>query len=307
MAPRTTKINLPFHVQLSAATRRRDLRPLTDMPDGVCRDRAQAFMRRMGESSALDVSAAVPVITIYDEIGFFGVSAQDVRGMLDEIDAPRIKVRINSPGGDAFDGVAIYNDLLAHPAEIDIEITGVAASAASIIAMAGDTVRIAKTAFIMIHNAWALVMGDKREMREFADVLEKIDTSIGSAYAARTGIDPKMIAVMMDAETWLSGDEAVEKGFADEISSDAGQDANALFDFSAFEHVPAQLKRRTEAALRDAGYSRTDARTAVSGGFQYLPDPDRRDAVQADRRDAGPPDLQPLRDTISDLRSRLGV
>jgi len=287
MAKKTKhKINMSTRVRVAAAARPRDAGRFIDLPPGVCRDRAQAFNRRISPEFTAATEEDQAVITIYDEIGYWGVTASDVRAKLDDVTAGKILVRLNSPGGDAFDGIAIYNDLLAHPADVEVEITGLAASAASIIAMAGDTVKIAETAFVMIHNAWGIVLGNKGDMSDFAEVLAAIDGAIGKTYAHRTGIDLAEIAAMMDSETWLAGEDAIKQGFADQLLADADDAPKAIFDLSAFNNVPAKIKRRVENALRDAGYSKSQAKSAASDGFQHLPG---REAPETEpsRLDAG--------------------
>lgn len=227
-------------------------------------------------------------ITLYDEIGFFGVSASDIRRELDEIDASEILLRINSPGGNVFDGIAIYNDLLEHPARVSVEITGIAASIASIIAMAGDDIAIAENGFMMIHNAWTIALGDQHDMRAVAEVLARIDGSLAATYAARSGTAAEDVAKMMDEETWLTAAEAVEEKFADRSfgrTDDEDASAAALFDLSAFTHPPAALKRQTEDGLRRAGFSKRAARDAVAAGFKDSPRCEAAD--RAIRRDAG--------------------
>jgi len=156
-------------------------------------------------------------ISIYDEIGFWGVTAKQFIGDLKAIDATAIKLAINSPGGAVFDALAIYNALRQHPASVEVTIMGVAASAASIIAMAGDTVVMPENAFMMIHNPLNMAYGNADDLREMADVLDKIGASLVGIYAKRTGLPEDEIKALLDAETWLNADEAVLKGFADEL------------------------------------------------------------------------------------------
>jgi len=189
-------------------------------------------------------------INLYDEIGLWGVTAKRFREVLDGIDADKIVLNINSPGGDVFDGVAILNDLLAHKASVVVRVTGLAASIASVIAMAGDEIQIADSAFFMIHNAWTVAIGDSRVMADRAKVLAKIDTQLNATYATRTGCDPDQIAEMCDAETWLTADEAIELGFADSLisaKSNADAEARAAFDLDVFRNAPRALARAREA------------------------------------------------------------
>lgn len=159
---------------------------------------------------------------IYDDIGpdWAGmVSAQYVNAEIAKAKNQPITVRINSPGGDVFEGQAIYN-ALARRGNITVEIDSLAASAASFVAMAGDTIRIAENAMVMIHNAWSVTMGDKNEHLKIIDVLDKVDGIIAETYQKRAGDKSSIeqIREWMNAETWMTAKEAVERGFANEIS-----------------------------------------------------------------------------------------
>jgi ATP-dependent Clp endopeptidase proteolytic subunit ClpP len=154
-----------------------------------------------------------------------------------------IKVLINSPGGSVFDGLAIYHELKTNPANVVIEIAGVAASMASAIAMAGDVVRIAKNAHVMIHDPWNVAVGDAEDLRKAAEVLEQFGESLVSIYAEKTGLGEDEIRQMMQAETWLTAEEALEKGFVDEIIQPVEASAFADLDVSTLAGVPAALTR----------------------------------------------------------------
>lgn len=211
-------------------------------------------------------------LNLYGAIGQGGITADAFRRALDSIRAPRITLRINSPGGDVIDGIAMYNDLIAHSAKVDVQVTGLAASAASIVAMAGDTVSMAESAFFVIHNAWVISGGDKRVKRKTADTLEQVDASLAGVYAARTGMPADEMLAMMDAETWFSAADAVSAGFADAVTGQqAGAMASLAFDLSDFGRVPAQVKRANEQGLRAAGLSRSEARRAAVTGFELPP------------------------------------
>ena len=156
-------------------------------------------------------------ISIFDEIGFWGVTAKQFIGDIKAIDAKTIKLAINSPGGSVFDALAMYNALRQHPANVEVTVLGVAASAASLVAMAGDTIVMPENAFMMIHNPLNFAYGNADELREMADVLDKIGASLVATYANRTGLPEDEIKALLDAETWLNAEEAVLKGFADEL------------------------------------------------------------------------------------------
>lgn len=173
--------------------------------------RAQANPQGLQVKNAAGPKA---VIRIYDEIGFFGVSAEDVAQALENITADEIEVQINSMGGDAFDGVAIYNALRSHPAQITTRVDSLAASAASIIAQAGDRRVMLTGSQMMIHDAWGLAIGNAGVMRETAEVLDKMSDTLAVIYEERSGRDGMRDAML--SESWYTHDEAVEAGLADE-------------------------------------------------------------------------------------------
>lgn len=250
------------------------------------KNRVHKFKNLVGPSSGngfhSKTSNKVAEIELYDEIGFWGVTAKQFKDTLvraEKDGVNEIKLRINSPGGDVFDGIAMYNDLVDFKGKVHVEIVGLAASAASLVAMAGDTISMKENAMIMIHNAWTIAIGNKADMRSTADVLEVIDSSLAKTYVSRTGLSLDEVTAMLDAETWLDADEALEKNFIDTIADDNKEDddsAKAVFDLSVYNNVPVKVKRDIEASLCDAGYSRSEAKAAVSKGFQVL---EQRDAV----------------------------
>lgn len=255
------------------------------------------FNRSTGRAFETQAAAGTAEIDLYDEIGYWGVSALDFRKTLNSITASRITLSINSPGGDVFDGIAMYNDLLNHPAEVEVRITGLAASAASLIAMAGDKITIAENSFLMIHNAWGVGIGNRNDLRELADVLEKIDGALSATYEARTGIDGEEISEMMDAETWLGAKDAVDLGFADATMGAA--EARATFDLSVFNNVPGGLVadggsrsaapetiRDVERLLRSAGRSPAEAKAAIAVVKSDAGSWDANGRHEADQRDA---------------------
>lgn len=201
-------------------------------------------------------------ISIYDAIGYDywtgeGVTARRVASALRTLGAGPVTVNVNSPGGDMFEGLAIYNLLREHKGDVTVKVLGIAASAASIVAMAGDTVQIARAAFFMVHNSWVVASGNRNDLREIADWLEPFDAAMADIYVARTGADTKAIAKLMDAESWIGGSAAIEQGFADELlpSDQVGQgDAKAQ----------AHAARRLEAALRASGIPKSEAMRLIS-------------------------------------------
>ena len=168
-------------------------------------------------------------VLIYDEIGAYGVSA---KGFLAELgaladDAP-LDLRLNSPGGSVFDAVAIHNALARHAGTVTVWIDGIAASAASYVAMAGDEIVIPENAFVMIHDPSGLVVGTAADMRDMAGTLDKIAASMIRGYAARSGRPEDEIAALMAAETWFDAKDALEAGIATRMAEPvriAAQDA----------------------------------------------------------------------------------
>jgi ATP-dependent Clp protease protease subunit len=174
----------------------------------------RASLRACGNIHAL---ADESDIVIYDDIGYFGVSAREIHDRLRGADGGPVNVLINSYGGDVYDGIAIYNELLRYGGEINVRIMGIAASAASLIAMAGHRIEIGANAEIMIHNAWTIGWGNAGDMRAIAERLDQVDANLAATYAARTGRPADAIAAMMAEDTFLSGKAAVDLGFADAV------------------------------------------------------------------------------------------
>lgn len=158
-------------------------------------------------------------INILDQIGESfdgsGMTAKIVNSVLRKADGEDITVNVNSPGGDFFEGVTIYNMLREYEGAVNVNVLGLAASAASIIAMAADELKIAKSALMMIHNSWGLVIGNQNDMREAADTFAVFDESMANVYAERSDKNLAEVKSLMDKDTWMSGETAVEDGFAD--------------------------------------------------------------------------------------------
>jgi ATP-dependent Clp protease protease subunit len=185
-------------------------------------------------------------IWIYDDIGegwFGGFSAKDFAEEIKKLGKVDIlNIFLNSAGGDVFDGVAIYNILKRNRAKVIVEIDGLAASIASLIAMAGDEIRMAENAMMMIHDPWGMVVGTAKEMRKAADDMDKIkENSIIIAYVTQTGMDEKEISKLMDAETWMGAEEAKEHGFIDEITAAKKMAAYVDKNKFNFRNVPDQF------------------------------------------------------------------
>jgi ATP-dependent Clp protease protease subunit len=203
------------------------------------------------------------VVTIFDVIGedFWtgGITAKSVASQLRAIGGP-VEVQINSPGGDVFEGFAIYNVLREHPYDVNVKVLGMAASAASVVAMAGNHIEVGKSAFVMIHNCWVLAIGNRHDMRETADFLEPFDKALRDVYVARTGATDKQIADWMDAESYFSGQDAVDKGFADALLP---SDQIKMDPAAAASDRETNVVRSMELTLVASGLSRTQARERI--------------------------------------------
>lgn len=198
-------------------------------------------------------------ILIYDEIGYGGwfyegVTANSLVQKLADITSDRIRVRINSPGGDVFEGIAILNALRAHPAHITTIVDGLAASAASFIAMAGDEIVIARNAEVMIHDPSAVCIGNAADMRDMVDQLDRIGDNIASMYADRAGGTVEQWREAMLAETWYSDEEALAAGLVDRIErfgADEPEPVKNRFDLSVFNY--AGRRAAPAPAIRNSG------------------------------------------------------
>lgn len=244
------------------------------MPVPASRDVSALTKPQVFEKWSADAAGVRPaaleqgdaVITMFDIIGedFWsggGITAKKVASQLRAIGDRAVEVQINSPGGDMFEGIAIYNVLREHPQPITVKVMGMAASAASIIAMAGDTVEVGAASFIMIHNCWVLAMGNRHDMRETADFLEPFDQAMVDVYAQRSGQDAKKIAKWMDDETFMSGSTAIERGFADALLN---ADAMKVDDKAQARDREVNDLRALELELVSAGHTRTEARARIN-------------------------------------------
>lgn len=224
--------------RVNAVLAERDARPRPQ-------PRAEAESGQVGLRVTAQADGAPTEVLIYDEIGFWGVMASDVVAALpDEGD---LHVRINSPGGNVFDGIAIFNRLVDHPGKVTVTVDGLAASAASFIAMAGDRIVMNRHAQLMIHNASGMCIGNAVDMRDLADLLDKVSGTIAAIYADRTGTTPEFWQTAMTAETWYTPAEAVAAGLVDEATPGhrrgADEDAPAVapaaatWDLTVFQYA----------------------------------------------------------------------
>jgi ATP-dependent protease ClpP protease subunit len=195
-------------------------------------------------------------LMVYEEIGadFWsgqGVGVKDLKQQIDQAgNFQRILIRINSPGGDAFEGIAIYNLIRAQKKPVEVCVDGIAASAASIIAMSGDTINMGPNTMMMIHLAEGGCVGRAEDMRKTADALDKVSSAIGQAYVKQTGKSVDEITAMMAAETWMTAQECLDEGFCTAITSEPDQEiqeqalnmARRFAGLNRLKHVPAALK-----------------------------------------------------------------
>ncbi len=210
-------------------------------------------------------------VMIYDVVGWPYNDASELVRHLSGMTAKTITVRINSPGGDMFDGMAIFNALQSHSSKVVTRGEGLAASVASILLLAGKEVQAYANSMMMVHNAWTWAAGNQYDLREIADILEKIDGNLVDIYAGNSKIGKREVTQMMKDETWMTAKEAKEKGFVDTILD--GKSAKAQFDLSMFANVPDDLRgqgreyteREKEKALRDVGFSQRDAKAILAG------------------------------------------
>jgi ATP-dependent Clp endopeptidase proteolytic subunit ClpP len=223
-------------------------------------------------------------VFIYEEIGGWGIGAAEFVKDLRAHKGKDISLRLHTPGGSVFDGNAIYNALKNHAGKVTTSIDGWALSIGSLIALAGDTVKMAENALYMIHNPWGLMAGDAEEMRKTADLLDKIKATMAKTYAEKSGKDIGTIDAWMNEETYFTAQEAKDAGFCDEIGDEMKLAACAKVDFKAlgYKHPPEKLvaemmasakpqnERELEAVLQDAGYSRSEARAVVVRGYKGI-------------------------------------
>ena len=209
------------------------------------------------------LGGGVAEIQLYDEIGSFGITAKDFATDLKNLGEVReISLRVNSPGGSVFDGNAIYNMLKQHPAKVTAYIDGLAASMASVIVMAADHVVMPENALMMIHNPWSMSMGDAEALRKDADLLDKVKTTLLLAYG-RSMMTDQEISQMMDDETWLTGAEALEMGFADEVVEEVAMAASANFNLvNNFQRTP-KLINPKPSAVADTTEAKHDEETTM--------------------------------------------
>jgi ATP-dependent protease ClpP protease subunit len=242
--------------------------------------------------------------TIYltDVIGPYGIEAKDILPQIDAVTDGVIDLRVNSPGGSFYDGMAIMNALAQSPATVNVTVLGIAASIASVIVIGGgDNVRMSSGAQMMIHEPWSIQAGGAKVFRHEADILDDLKGVIIDVYLTRSDVGAAELSSMLAAETWFGAQEAVDIGFADEVVGEgrAAFKRSMAFDtlLNSFHNVPKALLQRDaepslaelETSLRDTGLSRADAMAFVSVGKSAL------------QRDTDERETQEVKDVISFL------
>jgi ATP-dependent protease ClpP protease subunit len=247
-------------------------------------------VKRRGFEIFNSADTGVAQVHIYNEISRDGITADQFKNDFAQITAPSIELRLNSIGGDVFDGVAIYHTIRNHPSTVDVIVDGVAASIASVIAMAGDTVRMSRGSQLMMHDAWTAAVGNAKHMRDQAELLDRWSDTISAFYAEAAGsrkgpADPKHWRTCMEAETWYDATEAVKAGLADEVIAPA-RTVKAQWDLSVFNYAgranaptpllapPPAVKAATTKTSRPAGTTKTAANgdwAAIAGPLLNSP------------------------------------
>ncbi|EMH0077916.1 head maturation protease, ClpP-related [Klebsiella pneumoniae] len=236
-------------------------------------------------------------ISVFDVIGQDywgeGITAKRIAGALRAMNGADVTVNINSPGGDMFEGLAIYNLLREYEGHVTVKVLGIAASAASIIAMAGDDIQIGRGAFLMIHNCWLYAMGNRHDFAELAQSLEPFDTAMADIYAARSGLDIAAIQNLMDAESYIGGSDAVAKGLADSLLS-----ADAVSDG---DESPAAALRKLDALLAKTNTPRSERRKLIKALTGNTPGA----VTDPDGKPGAAEDIKP--ETLNSLESALAA
>lgn len=188
-------------------------------------------------------------LNIFGEIGERwdgeGVTDRYVAAVLRRMGAGPVTINVNSPGGDFFTGAAIYNQLREHEGDVTVNVLGLAASAASVIAMGSDTLRVARAGFLMIHNSWGIVMGNRHDMEDAAALFGQFDGAMAAVYAERSSVARAQVEAWMDKDTFFNGEEAVKHGLADSLlASDEVEDDDEPAARAAYRRVDMELAQK---------------------------------------------------------------
>jgi len=190
---------------------------------------------------------------IYEWFEIEATTPGDVNALIEKANGEDLEVEINSPGGDVYSGSEIYTNLKDYKGKVGVKIVGVAASAASVVAMAGNTVKISPTAQIMIHNVSSIAVGDYRDLQHEADVIKNYNKSIANAYMLKTGLKMDELLELMDKETWFTAQQAKEYGFVDEIMFDVGNKLAASITLDNNMLLPQAVINKMRESLTEGG------------------------------------------------------
>lgn len=267
-----------------------------------------------------DAAANEAEISIFSEIGMWGITVADFKKEFDAVkEAKSIKLLMNSIGGDVFDGMAIFNILLPFKAKLVVQTLGISASIASVIALAGKEHKMNTGAFYMIHSPWTFAGGSAKDLRQTADLLDQISGSMADIYVAKSGLSKEEVLALMEAETWMTAEEAISKGFADEEVEAEAVAASADFSRFKFQHAPQALMEKVtkkgnppatlrdfEALLRDeGGFSRSQAAGIAKNGFSAVLSGEQGEQDSGESGEvAAPPKVSPEKKRAMDGRFR---
>lgn len=207
----------------------------------LVRDNARAADTKT-PSIRSEVEGEVAKVYVYDVIdSYWGANAAELVAALANVKDKEVELHINSPGGDVFEARAMSAAIAGHPMKVTAYIDGVAASAATYLALAANEVHMIDGGLFMVHNSWTFAYGNKTELRQTSDLLEKIDGTISADYQRKTGATAEQVAAWMDAETWFTAQEAMDAKFIDVIDANTkGEKAAAKWNLSAYANAPKQ-------------------------------------------------------------------
>ncbi|MET4696098.1 ClpP-like prohead protease/major capsid protein fusion protein [Endozoicomonas lisbonensis] len=253
------------------------------------------------------VADSVAELIIYEEIGgWWGITAHNISDQLKYLRAEKgtvntIKLRLNTPGGDVFEGVAIYNLLKQDSAQVHVYVDGMAASMGSVIAMAGDKIVIGESAAFMIHNPTAGAIGESEDLRHMANLLDQVKASLMTTYQKRTGLSEEELTALMDAETWYFGQEAVEAGFADEVFEAPAMAASLRNEsMSKFQSVPERAQAFFQ-SVNPQPHNEGAAPQSNPKGESTMPKPHETEAAGGN---PAPAANQPTQETAPSVQER---
>lgn len=233
------------------------------------RDPGRSWYRIVGKNDKGETE-----ISIMEEIGMWGITAKDFRNSIKRLGAKEpLHVHINSDGGDILEGFEIYNTLREHEGPVRVSIGAIAASMASVIAMAGEKITAAENSFVMIHNPWTVAMGDSQDLRKDADTMDKMKANIIKAYRQHSTLPDQEISDLMDDETWMTAEEAQQNGFIHEIEGFETSAQN--FDLSKFRNsakfLSKLLKLNRSSRQREGGVTLEDLENAIGAKTESQP------------------------------------